>query len=310
MEALQNMFRGKNNPKQNTKLNEQDGFSTSGPILFYLDGLKEGLGKGPKRFIGPEEIQFSILGEQSMTLLLDLDTMTPIPHFAEIDYLDENRPLVILQPSKSLVHNRRYVVALVDATDVEGNILPQSNYLEMILRFDESLSSRERERGKLYTEVVIPFLHEMYKDLKSVQMIFDFHTTSADSQLAITKNVIQGTLDQFEGQDDHYWDESNVHVIKEINNDCAKDGVVLAKIIHASIDVPHFLKDTNKRATNLDVEAVLQGVPKKETYNVKFMVAIPCSIALGSKPVQAIIDYGHGFLYSRAELLRLQYFHK
>lgn len=312
VDAVQQMYRGKNTPKQSPKLNELDGFSTSGPILFYLEGLKEGLGKGTNRLMGPDEIHLSTTKE-SMTLLFDLDSLKLVAHFAEIDHLDESRPLVIVQPSKSLAHDRRYVVALVGATDDNGNELPQSKHLELLMRLDEKLSSSERRRGKFYVEEIIPSMRrsiQFFDDIKIIQMLFDFHTTSEEGQLGITRKVMQGTLTKlFSADEKNHWDETNVHSIEEINNDCMKDGVLLARTVHASIDIPHFLKDPNSRVTNLDIEAVLKGEPKGK-YNVKFLVTIPCSLALGSKPLKAIVDYGHGFLNSRIELLDRTFLHR
>jgi hypothetical protein len=309
------MYRGRKNPKHSTKLNDLDGFSTSGPILFYIDKLKEGHDnvKGNPtertRLVSPEEIHLSIT-KQSMTLLLDIDSMVLIPHYAEIDYLDEDRPLVIVQPSKSLEHNHRYAVAVIDATDEHGQLLPVSTHLELLLKLDKDLSAKERKRGEFYVSKVLPALKEAAPFVKrsdqTIQLLFDFHTMSVESQLGNTRKVIEGTLKQFDKKEWDGWSQSNVRLIRVINNDCSNDEQLTARVIHGSIDLPHFLKDPRKRITELDLEAIESETPKG-LFTVKFAVTIPCSLATGSKPLNAVVDYGHGFLHSRTEIIDWEY---
>ena len=67
-------------------LNDLDGFSTLGPLLFYIEGMKEGGGVGLQ---GPDSIADSVT-EKSVTLLLDVESNELVHHFAEIDYLDDD----------------------------------------------------------------------------------------------------------------------------------------------------------------------------------------------------------------------------
>ena len=303
VDALRTMYRGYKNPKHPTKLNRFDGFSTSGPILFYLDGLKEGLGKGPKRLIGPDEIELSITN-QSMTLLFDIDAKTLIHHFAEIDHLDESKPSVVVQPSKSLESNRRYAVALIDATDENGIFLKMSNHLNFLLNEDKDLSTKEKLRGTFYKTIVFPSMYEAAPYLDStqnIQMIFDFQTMSTENQIGRTKKIIQATLSNLDSKD-WDWNESNVRSISLIEEDCSLDGAVTGRVIHGSIDLPHYLLESNTRLSELDLQALGSKKPNG-LFTVKFLVTIPCSIATGSKPLAAIVDFGHGFLHSRIAII-------
>ena len=304
-DAMGTMYRGWNNPKHPTALNEMDGFSTSGPILFYLNGLKEGNGKGTKRLAGPEEIHLSIT-DQSMTLLFDIDSKVLIPHFAEIDYMDDDNPTVIVQPAKGLEHNRRYAVAVIDATDKFGKKLPVSNHLKLLLRLDSDLSERERKRGYFYVNEVVASLQEAApffdSSTQTIQLLFDFHTMSEESQLGKTRAIIRATLKQLEAEE-WEWNESNVRLIKVINNNCAINDEVTRRIIHGSIDLPHFLKDPTTRITELDIEALEKEQPNG-LFTVKFVTSIPCSLESGSKPLTSVVDFGHGFLHSRVEIIQ------
>jgi hypothetical protein len=231
--------------------------------------------------------------------------------------------LLIVQPSKALEHNRRYAVAVIDAIGVDGEKLPISDHLQLLLTLDESLSVKEQKRGEFYVRKVLPALNEAAPFLldssnqttlssssssttiptSSIQLLFDFHTMSAESQLGNTKKIIKGTLEQFDKKEWNGWDQSNVRPIRVINNYCSNDNnQMTARIIHGSIDLPHFLIDTSVRISELDTHAIDTMRPNG-LFTVKFIVTIPCSLALGSQPLRAVLDYGHGFLYSRNELL-------
>ena len=73
--------------------------------------------------------------------------------------------------------------------------------------------------------------------------------------------------------------------------------------------MPSFLSKQHERRNRIDVEAVVKGIPTS-THGFKFIVLVPCSIAVGSTPLKAVIDYGHGFLYSREEILHQGELHR
>ena len=311
------MYRGKGDPKHTSYLNKQDGFSTSGTILFYVDGIKESQGIGynkTSRIVGPSEIELSITSE-SVTLLIDLESRTLVPHFAEIDYLDEERPLVIVQAAKSLEHNKRYAVALVDAADLDGNKLKPSEYLIRLLDEDDSrtLPEKERRRGSYYHNTILPHLYNAAPwlgDDSTIQILFDFHTASVDGQLGNTRKIVEGSVNVV--TDEHWggWGDHNVRVLDVINDDmCLENGNDVGKIVHAEIDVPSFLMGSNGREKMLNMDDIRRGYTTN-TSPFKIVIVIPCSLTRGTMPLRAVVDYGHGFLYSRKELLDTIFLHK
>mmetsp|Transcript_14345 Transcript_14345/g.26920 ORF Transcript_14345/g.26920 Transcript_14345/m.26920 type:complete len:685 (+) Transcript_14345:877-2931(+) len=316
LEALRSIFRGKNDPKHPMHVNGHDGFSTSGTILFYLDGIKEAGGLGYNnhtRLMGPDEIELSV-GPQSMTLLLDVESHELVPHFAEIDYLDDDRPLIIVQSAQSLAHNRRYAVALVDAAGADGRRLQGSQYLAKLLtsKDDENLSESELLRGSYYRDVIIPMLHNkaapwLYeRGGGAIQMLFDYHTSSFNSQLGMTRRIMTNSLDLIKKESWGGWGDHNVRFLNMVDysDSCINPDGALARIVEVEIDVPHFLTGRN-RAENLSAEHVMNTIRP-----MKLVVIIPCSIATGSKPVKAFVDYGHGFFGSRKELLYAFFIHR
>ena len=297
-------------------MNNQDGFSTSGTILFYLDGMKEAGGVGfnyTNKLIGPEEIELSVT-RKSMTLLIDLDSQNLIHHFAEIDYLDEERPLIIVQASKSLEHNRRYALAVLDAADMNGDKLPTSEHLKRLLGdHDTSLPETEQRRGDYYQTTVLPTLYKAAPWLDentTLCLLFDFHTASIESQLGDTRKIVKGSLDVVADAEWSGWGDHNVRVVKMIDNEmCIEENNNIGRVIHVEMVLPSFLLYSNKRAKQLDREAINRG-DTTSTANFKVLVVVPCSISRGTIPLKALVDYGHGFLYSRQELLDAGFLHR
>jgi hypothetical protein len=307
-------------------LNELDGFSTMAPILFYMDGLKEAHERGENiyKLQGPERIEQSVTSN-SITLLLDVFAHKLVHHSAEIDYLDQERPMVMIFPSEPLIHNRHYAVAVLNAADAEGRRLPPTMGIEKVFH---QTNSPQRTR---FRERVIPALEaaaswfSFQKDPKALQLLFDFHTISESSQLGMIRGVRDATMNHLggkaanwqannnAGKGDGVWDwRQHARAIDVQDWDCEdphNPSRMIARTIHAEIDVPWFLTKfgAGGRSAFLDRKAVESGTPVT-LGQAKFIVQIPCSVrnaALGhsgGKPLRSIMEYGHGLFANRAEV--------
>lgn len=217
IDSLASMYRGRN-PKQPIHyLNNLDGFSTSGPILFYVEGFKE----GPNILVGPEDIELSVT-EKSLTLLIDLDSRSLVHHFAEIDHLDESRPSIIVQPARSLHHNTRYAMLLVNARNGKGEYLSASQHLQYLLDAKKSRDSR----GIFYRDTILPILQEVSPwcdGTTSIQMLFDFRTISSYSQLSDTLEITAITRQIVQEKKWGKWDNDKVKVVKMEDHDMCEE---------------------------------------------------------------------------------------
>ena len=309
VDAMTTLYRGPK-VKHPIQLHTYDGFITSGPILFYLEGVKEGKGlgyNGTSRLIPPNEMELSVTS-QSMTLLLDVTDGVLLPHFAEIDSLDKNLPVIIVQPALPLKHNRRYAVALVDAIGADGEKLEPSSYLNILLDETSTLMEKEKERGTYFRTIVLPSLYNaaswLNEDSK-IQMLFDFHTMSAESQLGPTRKAIENSLNIVRRES---W-ENKVRVVKvDINDKCLETNQDIDRLLHLEVDLPTFMKG-DTRTARLDHDVLLQGTTGM-TSPVKVVVLVPCKVAAGIVPLRAVMQFGHGFLYSRQEILELNTAHR
>jgi hypothetical protein len=295
-----------------TFLNQLDGFSTMAPMLFYMEGLKEAHEKGNSdvRLQGANDIELSITN-RSITLLLDVKSQTLMPHSAEIDYLDDRRPLVMVFPAKPLSHNTHYALAVVEATDIDGHRLPLTPGMQATRSGRDD--AHYRERRERYENTVIPALataapwFSYEKDPDSLQLLFDFQTISAKSQLGPIRSVRDATLAYIDGPEWGDWSD-HVRVTRTDEGVCSRAGALIARTIHAEIDVPWFLKafGPGHREATLDYNALATGKPVT-IGKAKFVVHIPCSLraaaikGANAKELRAVMEYGHGLFFNRDE---------
>jgi hypothetical protein len=293
-------------------LNQLDGFSTMAPLLFYMDGLKEAhqLGGSSIQMQGADNIDLSVTN-RSITLLLDVDSHTLVPHTAEVDYLDSKRPVVLVFPSSPLRHNAHYALAVLQATDVHGRRLPPTPGMQSLMSGKDDFKYKDRRYR--YETVVIPALHSAApwfsydKDPESLQLLFDFQTISAKSQLGPVRAVRDATLAYIGGTEWGDWSE-HVRAIRIDEGVCSKAGTLIARTIHAELDVPWFLKafGSGHREAILDGNAVSTGKPVTVGIS-KFVVHIPCSLraaaikGANAVDLRAVMEYGHGLFYNRDE---------
>ena len=295
-----------------TFLNKLDGFSTMAPMLFYMEGLKEAqeVGNNDVRLQGPNSIDLSVTNH-SITLLLDVDSQTLIPHSAEIDYLDSERPLVLVFPAKPLGHNRHYAVAVVQANDMNGRRLPPTPGMQSL--FSGEVDGQYINRRERYQNVVIPSLSiaapwfSYNTDPESLQLLFDFQTISAKSQLGPIRSVRDATLHYIDGPEWGDW-RKHVRAIRIDDGVCSREGTLIARTVHAELDVPWFLEafGPGHREATLDYSAVSTGKTAL-IGRAKFVVHIPCSLRAGAikganaKELRAVMEYGHGLFFNRQE---------
>jgi len=264
-------------------LNLLDGFSTMAPMMFYLEGLKEAHVAGASQLKGLNDIAESITGKCS-TLLLDVKDMSLVPHSAEVDFLDGQHPLVLLCPAEPLHHNRHYAVAVVDAKDAQGTRLPQTRGMSELLGSPSNYTSKYNpDRRQRYIDVLIPALEkaaswfDYSNDPDALQLLFDFHTVSAESQLGPVRSVRDAMLEQI-SSDDWQWEE-HVRTIRTVDHDCSLDGATLARTVHAELDVPWFMDHHGPggRYSFLDECAIAMG-RSTGLRTSKFLILILCSL--------------------------------
>lgn len=286
-------------------LNNLDGFPTMGPIMFYIEGLKQAhqalldqptlASASTTMLMWPSDTSMST-SQKSMTLLLDVEAAELVHHSAEVDYLDPKNPLVLVFPAQPLKHGTHYALAVINATNATGTRLPPTAGMTALLSGygtgtgNATGSGKETGSGYIdeprrhrFLNQVIPALEKAApwfsysSDPKSLQLLFDFPTVSEESQLGPIRAVRDGTMDYISAND-WSWDE-HARVDSIEDNNCLEEGTHYARTINAELDVPWFLQGfgPGHRAAFLDDYAVDSG-NSSLLGKAKFRIHVPCSV--------------------------------
>lgn len=297
-------------------LHDLDGFSPmGGPILFYVEGLREtkeaeSHGMKPNLFPTlPYDFQDSIT-ELSSTMLWNVEDRQLIPHTARVDYLDPEKPIILLIPFKPLNHATHYAVALINATDANGGILsPTPGMYRLFSKTDSSSCSSDTQRLKRYQQKLLPSLMDaapwltfqnVSQPFPSLQLMFDFVTMSDDSLYSL-RTIRDATLEEISGTD------HQVTISKIQNHNCHRDKTLVARTIQGSLAVPWWLE--NERRDAILSSRALENRKSNGFGEAKFTIHVPCSLYAAAindttreqRPLRAILEYGHGLFYNRNE---------
>eukprot|EP00523_Entomoneis_sp_CCMP467_P008737 CAMPEP_0168729682 /NCGR_PEP_ID=MMETSP0724-20121128/6339_1 /TAXON_ID=265536 /ORGANISM="Amphiprora sp., Strain CCMP467" /LENGTH=1410 /DNA_ID=CAMNT_0008776593 /DNA_START=69 /DNA_END=4302 /DNA_ORIENTATION=+ len=305
-------------------LNEMDGFSPAGPILFYLNGMKEICDHAKQhqvdnvtRIMGPSDIELSTT-DKSLTLLLDVDAKELVAHSAEMDDFDPRRPMMLISPARPLKHGHHYAVAVFNATNLtSGERLPPSFGMEKLLLYVNStdIEKNDIERRSRFLKKVIPALHDaaewisFSRDPMSLQLLFDFPTASRKTQLETIRHVRNSAMREINGKSWKWSEHVRMNDMKD--SDCLADGTNIARTIDAELDVPWFLDGfgQDQRGAFLDLDTVGHRKPDSILGSAKFSIQVPCSVwagivsqsAIKSKSIKAVMEHGHSLFSDRAE---------
>jgi hypothetical protein len=138
-----------------TEYNRLDGFSSGSSILTRVPGVDLGQTGAP-----PVTDIAQSLAAGSPTVIINATTLAHHLHFAEIDSnaASEDVRSLILRPSVNFEEGERYIVALRDMRDSDGNIIPPNAdflaYRDSILTGDPVKEARRPHMESLFTDLV------------------------------------------------------------------------------------------------------------------------------------------------------------
>lgn len=224
----------------------------------------------------------------------------------------------MLIPAQPLRHGTHYAVAIVSATNVNGERIPPTSGMKQIwnraVSPSEGICIRDSNRRRRYLDVLLPSLYKAAPWIAAthtphttddIQLMFDFMTMSRDS-LQTIERVRDATLEAIDS-----WKNHSMEVVKIENNNCHDPETLIARTIHGRIQVPWFLESYTRNSFLSMTRLPFHG-SRLPTGWAKFSVRVPCSLreaALGSSNVtnrvsrrlRAVIDYGHGLFFNRGE---------
>ena len=253
-----------------TAWNRGDGFSPGGPIFVHLPGATE-VGLNDSTDIGAS------LAPEALTLILNLTTGEPVPHWAELDRTtsSDTQRTLLLQPAVRLDDATRYVVAFRGLSTALGQTLPATALMDRLLG-----GTGPEDRQRLYDEELLPAVEAAGWARDEVQIAWDFTTASRESTTGWLLHMRDVALSEVS-------DGGPEFTIDSIETDWNPDHI--AYRIQGTMHAPRFLTGSEAGATLMfgpDGMPALNG-----TMDVPFEVLIPNSALAEARP---LLQYGHG----------------
>ncbi len=265
---------------------DEDGFGVGTPILFQLqgatlDGLSDTFDAATS------------LPDGARTVLLNATTGERIPHWVENDWLD-NSPgdkILVIRAAVPLPAATRIIVGvrgLVDATGVAVDAPVGFSALR-----DEEASHRlgVHARRQHYEDDVFPALETAGFARADLQLAWDF-TTRGDAGAIKDLGDLSAAMYDALGTGAPDFVVDHVEVVSGDPN--------LAVIVDATAQIPSFLGAPDAdgvRRLRRDASGALVA---EGFESIPFRVQVPPSALDGGAPAP-VMQYGHGFLGSRAE---------
>jgi len=259
-----------------------DGFSPGSSPMTHLPGATAtGL---------PSQLELArSLEAESPTVLLDLDTMTRVAHFAEIDraYDDDDARAILLRPAQLLTTGHRYAVAIRGVVDASGAVIaPSPTFLA--LRDASPSSEPAVEDRRADYEALFSALETAAVTRASLQIAWSFTVGSREAITGSLLHMRDETLAAL-GEDGARYTLTEV--------DPRVDDPNVALRVRGELHVPLYLTRAVPGGT---LRRGADGMPiAVGEMDVPFWMVIPNSAA--TTPGQ-LVQWGHGLLGSGVEI--------
>ncbi len=262
-------------------LERSDGFSTSGAMLVHMPGATvTGLPT-------PLDIGFS-LEPESPTVLLNAETGERVAHFSELDmsHNQADKRVLFVRPAVRLEEGTRYIVAIRNVVDSDGEPLAASPAFEVLRDLRPTDDADLDARRPLYADI-FGRLGDAGVSRDSLQLAWDFTTASREN---ITGSMLEIRDDALEvlGSGGPEFD------IERIEDDYSDN---IMRRVEGTISVPLYL-ETEETGTGFNWGD--DGVPAQNGFaDFDFEVLIPYAAMDEPAP---ILHVGHGLLGSLEEV--------
>jgi hypothetical protein len=270
--------------------NEKDGYSPNSPLLAYFPALD---------LDGPGNVHhWSIAdyaGDDVTTVLINASTGERVPHFVELDGIDPDpaEQLFVIRPVQPLDYDTPYIVGIRGLVDTSGQPAAVSEGFAA-LRDGTATTDGDIERQRAhFDDVVFPALAAEGFERGSLQLAWDFHTTSRDNSIGRALMVRDDAVAWFGESGPPY------QIDEVVDEDCSVEGTRIARTIWGTFNAPLYTEvDDAPTVLNRDAE----GMPFADGESTaEFIVRVPCSVATGGQPAR-LVQYGHGFFGNIGEV--------
>lgn len=270
-------------------LNEKDGFSTLGALLFYFADVELA------GTIGHQNLA-DYLAADAKTVLLDVETGERVPHWIELDATAPSAAerLVVMHPATPLRHGKRYVVGVRGLQTTAGAQVAASPAFAALrdgVGTDDGSVEGQRAR---YESEVFPALESTGFAREELQLAWDFVTVSRETSLGRMQWLRADVLDAVGPGGPAY-------TIKSMKDgDCSDPATTIGRALTVEMTVPLY---TETDAPGTLLTRGPDGMPYRNgVKQVEVLVRIPCSLIDQPTPTSGrVLQYGHGLLGGKGE---------
>lgn len=280
---------------------DHDGFSPSQAPMTHLPRAK------CAACATPYSIEKSLEADHP-TVLLEVPTGRKVPHWVDLDMSTANdgtddypdQRLTLIRPAERLKDGTRYIVAIRNVENQEGELIPPSKVFAAIRDGKLLSSGTPAEKWSVYAR------RDLYKDIFSelgkagvekqdLQIAWDFTTASKDN---ITRHIVsmRDKALAVVGED------GPTFKVKQVEELASSEDLI--RRIHLVMTVPLYLTsaavkyDKKKPMDRLNLNA--QGeLEQNGTMDWDVLVLVPKSVTSGKK--HGLLQNGHGLFGSRFE---------
>lgn len=237
------------------------------------------------------------LDADSPTLLIDAETGERILHFVEIearaalnDFL--HRETLIMNPALSLTPGRRYIVAMRELIDRDGEpVVAEPVFAALRDGTPTRIAAVEQRRAEM--DDLFDALEEFGVERDALVLAFDFTVASDDS---LTREMLHMRDETFAWLES-VQDETMFTVARVVERDCAVAGTRLWRTIEGRYRVPLYLQADPLARPELP-STFRRGpddMPKAEGFTEPpFTIALPCALLDPEAGTIHPVIFGHG----------------
>lgn len=272
------------------RVNLSHGFGAATPILFQLQGAAL-----------PSAPPFVPVADDATTIVIDASTGARIPHWVESDYTspDLDPPLFVIRPSIPLPRGTQIVVGVRGMLAEDGTLAPAPEAFAALRDRTASHWIGVHARRAHFEEVVFPALEGAGVARETLQLAWSFPVQSeeeATAPLLAIRDAIFGALPP-EGP---AYTIDAVYVCDGGGDDPAECHPSIRVIVDGTVSVPSVVGPADELGIRMvrwdeDGTPIVEGVEEWP-----FRLQLPHAAFDGPAPVP-VLQYGHGFLYSREE---------
>jgi hypothetical protein len=288
-------------PIDTTEWNRNDGFSPGSLILTVVPHLDLQATGAPDLTDIPAS-----LDDDSPIVLLNADTGERHPFFAELDAKndDPERTPLLIRPAVNLEHGDRYIVALRNLVDTDGERIGAPRSFTN-LRDGSSGRGEPPNRGRRAQLDEMLTTLETHTDVErdELYLAWDFTVASAD-------NLFERAVHMRDDAFADLGDDAPNFVVTDVR-DGASDHI--ARRIEGRIEVPNYLDrplgpPTSRLNNHLDADGVPDRFAGDGTVWAPFWCNVPTSTTPDPTDPDAAVDpgraglYGHGLLGSGSQV--------